>query len=86
MPVQISNLTQKLVLIRLNSGQTVHIGARQQSEFADADVKDNPMVKKIAEKNIISVEETQSSEITVTPPTEKKKIPATREKGKSRRK
>ena len=57
MPVEITNLTQRPVLMRLNSGTSLHLspGARS-SKIVDAEVSNNEKVKKLQERHIIAMD------------------------------
>ena len=56
MPVTIENLTMQLVLLRLNSGQTLHIAPRITSEeIMDVEVENNAKVQKLKERHVIAV-------------------------------
>lgn len=54
MPVKIENLTMQTVVLRLNSGQTLHIPPRSTSaEIADVEVLKNKKVDKLEEQHIL---------------------------------
>jgi len=58
MPVKIENLTMKPVLLRLNSGKTLHISPRTTSiEIMDVEVKDNTMVQKLQGQCVVALHE-----------------------------
>ncbi len=78
MPVIIKNLTNRPVLLRLNSGSTLHIAPRQISgECADGDIQNNPMVEKLQQRLVISLEPIKAP---------KKKTESAEEKAESPRK
>ena len=76
MPVQIKNLTQRPVLIRLNSGQTAHIGPGKEFVCDDVEVKGNPVVKQLEEQNIIYVPDIKSRSVVVPSKVKGKNSPA----------
>lgn len=56
MPVKIENLTNRLVLLRLNSGQTLHLSPRETSEeVRETEVMSNVKVQKLEGRRVISV-------------------------------
>jgi len=51
MPVKIENLTDRPVLLRLNSGKTLHLAPHETSpEVRDAEVKGNDKFNKLKDK------------------------------------
>ena len=58
MSVVIENLTSRPVLLRLNSGKTLHVRSRATStEIGDAEVNNNTKVQKLRDRHIISLHE-----------------------------
>ena len=56
MPVKIQNHTKRLVSVRLNSGETVHLAPRTSSkELPDVEVNGNPKVQKLLTQRIIAL-------------------------------
>ncbi|MGA1870569.1 MAG: hypothetical protein ACMUJM_18695 [bacterium] len=56
MSVFIENLTNRLVLLRLNSGQTLHLAPRASSrEIPDIEVRKNLKVQKLLDRHIIAL-------------------------------
>jgi hypothetical protein len=56
MPFEIKNNTDRMVSVTLNSRSTVHIAPRQTSvEFPDSEVQNNRKVKKLLERQVISL-------------------------------
>ena len=56
MSVKMKNLTIRPVLLRLNSGSTLHIAPRQMSgECTDGDVRNNDMIQKLLERRVLSI-------------------------------
>lgn len=56
MPIKIKNLTNRPVLLRLNSGQTLHLPPRIFSnEIMDVEVANNVKVKKLQEQFVIAL-------------------------------
>lgn len=56
MPVKFQNRTKRLVSIRLNGGETVHLAPRTFSkEFPDVEVNGNPKVQKLLGQRIIAL-------------------------------
>ena len=54
MPVKIENLANRPVLLRLNSGQTLHLDPRRTSaEVLDVEVERNAKVKKLEGRRVI---------------------------------
>lgn len=74
MPVKIENLTDRPVLLRLNSGQTLHLPPREtSSEIRDSEVNDNDKVKKLKEKlNVISMHQVKKNAASSKKPKKKK--------------
>ncbi len=55
MSVKFENLTNRPVLLRLNSGSTLHIAPRQVSaECMDGDVQNNQMLQKLLGRRVLS--------------------------------
>ncbi len=58
MTVKIENLTNRPVLLRLNSGQSLHLAARTTTtEIPDVDVRNNARVEKLRDRHIIDLHE-----------------------------
>lgn len=58
MASQITNKSSGLILVRLRSGATLHLAAGEKSpELEDADVRDNPRLESLLQRNLIAVEE-----------------------------
>jgi hypothetical protein len=56
MPVTIENLTNRPVLLRFNSGQTLHLAPRKTSkEILDVEVKGNAKVEKLEGQHVITL-------------------------------
>jgi hypothetical protein len=56
MPITIENLTNRPVLLRMNSGQTLHLSPRTTSgEIVDADVQNNAKVQKLEGRRVIAL-------------------------------
>lgn len=56
MPYLVENKTNTTVLLRLRSGMTLHLGARQTSpELEDADVGGNPRIDSLVDRGVIAV-------------------------------
>ena len=75
MPVTIENLTNRPVLLRLNSGQTLHLAPRTTSgEILDVEVKSNAKVQKLEGRRVITLHKIE----------EEKRSPRGRKKGKAK--
>ena len=58
MPVSVTNLTNRPVLIRLNSGNTLHIApAATSAAIADGERVRNAKIEKLIKRRVISVAE-----------------------------
>ncbi len=56
MSIRFENKTKRLVILRLNSGQTMFIDPGTFSgEIGDEEKSDNPMVKKLLDRGVIAV-------------------------------
>ncbi len=56
MSIEIKNLTSRPVLMRLNSGQSLHLAPGATSaEVLDSEVSNNPKVTKLQGRHIISL-------------------------------
>jgi len=56
MPVTIENLTNRPVLLRLNSGQTLHLAPRTTSgEIREVEVKGNAKAQKLLDRRVIAL-------------------------------
>jgi hypothetical protein len=56
MSIRFENKTKRLVILRLNSGQTVFIDPGTFSgEIGDEEKSNNPMVKKLLDRGVIAV-------------------------------
>jgi len=73
MPVSIENLTNRPVLLRLNSGQTLHLAPHSTSaEIIEVEVKGNSKVQRLQERHVISLQEVKKNEHIPVKPKEKK--------------
>lgn len=80
MPIKIQNRTNGLVLLRLNSGDMLHLAPRITSaEIMDAEVTGNPKVQKLLDRQVIALHKVVKKE---SLPTELKKEKAKSKKGK----
>lgn len=83
MSVKIENLTNRPVLLRLNSGQTLHLAPSTTSiEIMDTEVKSNSKVQKLQERRVITLHPVGKKE---PPPAEFKKERTESPKGKAER-
>jgi hypothetical protein len=58
MASKVTNLSRNVVLVRLASGGTVHLGPGEQiDELADAEVKGNQRVQELVERRLLAVED-----------------------------
>lgn len=56
MHVKIKNLTNRPVLLRCNSGETLHIPPNTTLEkIPDIEIKNNPEVRKLKDRHVIAV-------------------------------
>ena len=56
MPVKIENITSRPVLLRLNSGQTLHLAPRTTSkEVREVEVSNNARVQKLRDRHVIAL-------------------------------
>jgi hypothetical protein len=56
MPVEIKNLTQRPVLMRLNSGASLHLSPGMTShEIVDEEVSHNEKVEKLQDRHVIAL-------------------------------
>lgn len=56
MPVEIKNLTNRPVLLRLNSGNTMHLApSKISTQILDVEVNNNSKVQKLKDRKIISL-------------------------------
>ena len=63
MPVKIENLTNRPVLLRLNSGQTLHLAPRiATTEIMEVEVKGNTRLQKLQERHVIALHEVGKTE------------------------
>ncbi|MBV7328186.1 hypothetical protein KFU94_07975 [Chloroflexi bacterium TSY] len=66
MSIKIQNVTNRPVLLRLNSGRTLHLDPRgTSSEIRNVEVKNNAKVQKLQERRIIALHEVKEKK----PPT-----------------
>lgn len=90
MSIQIQNLTNRPVLLRLNSGQTLHIGPLQASgALSDVEVESNTIVEKLKDKHIIAIKATKKAEesrVSAPSEAEKNEIPPGRSTKKKKAK
>jgi len=55
MHVKIENLSKRLVLLRLNSGETLHLAPRKtSSEIEEVEINNNPKFQKLEALQIIA--------------------------------
>ena len=60
MPVNIENLTSRPVLLRLNSGRTLHLApGATSSEIRGVEVNKNDKVKKLRARRVIALHEVE---------------------------
>lgn len=53
----VTNMTDRLVLVRLRSGATVHLGSGESTaELDDSDVLDNPRLTPLIERAVVRVD------------------------------
>lgn len=58
---QYKNCTNRPVLLRLNSGSTMHIAPNQVSgECTEGDVRNNPIIQKLLDRRVLSVHTVKS--------------------------
>lgn len=58
MHVTIENLTNRPILLRCNSGETLHVAPRTISaEIPDVEVRNNPKVQKLLDLHVITLHE-----------------------------
>ena len=56
MSIKIENKTNRLVILRLTSGQTLFINPGTfPGEIGDEEISNNPMVKKLLDRGVITV-------------------------------
>ena len=59
--VSLKNLSNRPVLLRLNSGETLHIAPRQLSgEITEGEILNNQMIKKLVKRSVITKLETKN--------------------------
>lgn len=57
MALKVTNVSSNLILVRLRSGDTVHLRPGEQTrELPDAEIKDNPRVTALVERHLVSVD------------------------------
>jgi hypothetical protein len=79
MPVTVENLTNRPVLLRLNSGQTLHLAPRTTSgEILDVEVKSNAKVQKLQDRRVIALHKVEEKKRSTRGP-RKKKAESTKE-------
>jgi|WetSurMetagenome_2_1015567.scaffolds.fasta_scaffold1534211_1 hypothetical protein len=72
MPFKIENLTNELVLLRCNSGMTLHLAPHTKSEeIIDVEVTNNLKVKKLQEQHVIALRQVKKE----TPPIASSSMP-----------
>ena len=54
MPVEIKNITKRLVSLRLNTGRTVHLPPGTKLEVLDVEVDNNAKAKKLEARQVIA--------------------------------
>jgi hypothetical protein len=68
MPVKIENSTNKPVMLRFNSGQTIYLGPKVTSkEIMDVEVKNNHKVQKLKDRHIITLHEVKEEKPPASP-------------------
>ncbi|MGA3244216.1 MAG: hypothetical protein ABSE41_06355 [Bacteroidota bacterium] len=83
MPVKIQNLTNELVLVRCNSGVTLHLAPRTESkEIMDVEVIQNPSVQKLLDRHVVALhkEEKEGRSVAATSEVKKEKTESTKYK------
>ncbi len=56
MPVEIENLTNRPVLLRLNSGNTMHLApCTTSTQILDVEVNNNSKVQKLQDRKVIAL-------------------------------
>ena len=74
MPVQIENLTNRPVMLRFNSGQTIYLGPKVTSEeIMDLEVEDNRKVQTLQNRHIITIEKVEKKYLKPTKKSKKRK-------------
>lgn len=77
MTVKIENLTNRPVLLRLNSGQSLHLAGRTTTaEIPDVDIRNNAKVQKLRDRHIIALHEAKKMGRTTAIPEKKKTKPS----------
>ncbi len=57
MSYRITNRTSRTVLLRLRSGQTLHLGAGARTDELDgAEINGNPRIASLVDRNLVAVE------------------------------
>lgn len=73
MSIKIENLINRPVLLRLNSGQTLHLAPRTTSkEIMEVEVQGNSKVQKLQGMNLIILHEVKEKQFPPSKPKEKK--------------
>lgn len=81
MPVTIENLTNRPVLLRLNSGQTLHLAPRTTSgEIREVEVKGNAKVQKLEGWRVITLHKVEEKKRPARGPKKRKAEPTKKEK------
>lgn len=81
MPVKIENRTNRLVLLRLNSGQTLHLSPHEISaEIREAEVTDNAKAQKLEGRRAIAVHKVRTRKRSAQSTGGRKAAPAKGEK------
>lgn len=63
MPLKIENLTTGVVLLRYRSGRTEHLdGGATTEELPDSEVRSNPRILRLAERQIVAVHDVTAKE------------------------
>ncbi len=71
MSVKIENLTNRPVLLRLNSGRTLHLAPRAtSSEIGGVEVNKNDKAQKLLARHVIALHEMEGSKEEKAEPTE----------------
>lgn len=77
MPYQIKNFSSRTVLIRCNSGETLHVAPRTVSaEIMGVEVENNPTIEKLKNRCVIALQEVEKKSGTKKEKAEKGKADA----------
>jgi hypothetical protein len=87
MPVEIRNLTLRPVLMRLNSGASLHLSPGMTSEaIAEGEISRNEKVQKLQDKRVIALIEVKGRVPKATPPKGEGKSSTRKKKSSTRKK